>query len=40
MLLTGLLLAAICIGFATVLGLIILIIFEDIETRKRKNNNK
>lgn len=39
MLLTVLLLAAICIGFATVLGLIILIIFEDIE-KKRENNNK
>lgn len=40
MLLIGLLLAAIYIGFATVLGLIILIIYEDIETKKRKNNNK
>lgn len=40
MLLIGLLLAAICIGLATVLGLIILIIFEDIETKKRENNNK
>ena len=40
MLLTGLLLAAICIGFATVLGLIILIIYDDIEKRKNENNNK